>query len=85
MNGSDWSEVLPPCSPQRSWRYVPEANPDARTIVFPAIYNGVTVRMTAVAHGDQIDLYPIASHRIEIPLEEWHQVAMFLTVAAHSR
>lgn len=68
-----------------SWRDVPDANPNARTIAFPAVYQGVHVRMTAVAHDDQIDLYPIASQRIEIPLEEWHQVAMFLTVAAHSR
>lgn len=66
-------------------RSVPDANPGARTIAFPATVNGVQVQMTAVAHDDQIDLYPIASRRIEIPLDVWHQVAMFLTVAAHSK
>lgn len=77
--------MLPPCSPQRSWRTVPDADPNGRTISFPVVYNDLLVPATGIAYDDEIALYPIASQRIEIQREVFQQVSTFLTIAAHSR
>lgn len=69
----------------RSWRSVPDADPNGQTIAFPAVYDGVSVLVTATAYGDQIDLYPVAGHRLEIKAETWESVSVFLTIASHAR
>lgn len=74
--------MLPPSG---SWRPVPDATPGSRTFAFPAEWDGVAVIATAVAHDDQIDLYPVPGHRLEIPLRTWNALVPVLTVAAHTR
>lgn len=64
---------------------MPDADPSAKSISFPAVYDGVHVIVTATAYEDQIDLYPVPSKRLEIPLEIWRTMAPFLTAAAHTR
>lgn len=64
------------------WRPVPDAEPNTRTIKFPAVYRDVSVLATAIARHDQIDIVPAPGVVLEIPLEVWQTIAPFLTAAA---
>lgn len=63
---------------------MPDAEPNSRTIAFPAVWDGVHVLVSATAHNDQITLRPVPSLTLEIPLDVWRTVAPFLTAAALS-
>lgn len=67
------------------WRPVPDAQPNTRTLAFPAVYNGVQIIGTAIARQGQIDIVPVPGVVLEIPLDAWRGMAPFLTAAALTR
>lgn len=67
------------------WCTVADSNPHAKSFRFDGCWQGVRVSGTAIARGDQIELYPIPGLCLEIPLDGFRQLAAHLLVAAHTR
>jgi hypothetical protein len=64
---------------------VPAVDPTSRSIEFPAVYNGVQVIATAIAHSDQVTIVPAPGQLLEVELHVWEALVPRVTVAAHTR
>lgn len=64
------------------WKVVADAEPNTRSVAFPAVWDGVHVIATATARDGQVDIIPVPGLTLEIPLEAWRGIAPFMTAAA---
>lgn len=54
----------------------------SRSVAFPAVYNGVSVVVTATAYRDQVSLVIAPGQLLEVQIGWWRRIVLRLLIAA---